>query len=79
MAEPGTPVEIHEAADSRTGDVIRLVRVEGSDPLEVGVLFLARADVRGARKGAWHIRTAALDGLPEVWAHILAGRRTGQL
>jgi hypothetical protein len=79
MAEPGTPVEIHEAADFRTGDAIRLVRIEGSDPLEVGVLFLARADVRGARKGAWHIRKAALDGIPETWAHILTGPRTGQL
>jgi hypothetical protein len=77
MARTRTPVHIHEHVDTITGTPAPILHVPGDDPLEVAILFIARADVRSLRAGAWRARDSALHDVPDLWNAILTGPRSG--
>jgi hypothetical protein len=77
MARTRTPVRIHEHFDTTTGSPAPILHIPGDDPLDVAILFVARADVRSLRAGAWRARDPALHGVPDPWTTILTGPRSG--
>jgi hypothetical protein len=65
-----SPQTLHTAA------LYRLCLIDGSPVLEVGVLFIAAADVRKGRTGNWKPREAVTGS----WiAAVLTGNRSGEL
>jgi hypothetical protein len=73
-------LELPEPADLVTGRPSWLARVEdGSGALEIGVLPLARRDVRFGRKRIWRLKSGLWPRLSAAQRRILVDSRTGML
>lgn len=62
-----------------TGETFGFTYIEGEPRAEFHLLFLARRDVRGGRKGLWQLRRALVEGFAEPWRSILTHSRTGNV
>lgn len=62
-----------------TGETFGMTYIEGDPRAEFHLLFLARGDMRGGRKGLWQVRRSQAEPLPEPWRQILNYGRTGSI
>jgi hypothetical protein len=64
---------------SATGRFVRLARLEGTPTVEVGLLLLARKDVKFGRNALWHLRQPLQTKVGGTVGRILSYGRTGSL
>jgi hypothetical protein len=74
-ASSEAPFRIVESWSGETGNLVELVSIGGDAPLALGALFLARGDVKNARKGFWRVRPEIAEGVPGPVQAILKGPR----
>jgi hypothetical protein len=60
-----------------TGRLVAFTRVAGSPPIDLGLLLLARIDVKFRRNRLWHIRKELASELDDTLARILTYGRSG--
>ncbi len=66
-----------ERIDLVTGKIMKLGTIEGQPCFEIGVLLIARRDVKVRRKGIWHLRENLAKDLLPPWTQILRYSRAG--
>jgi hypothetical protein len=60
-----------------TGRLVAFTRVAGSPEIDLGLLLLARIDVKFRRNRLWHIRKELASGVDDTLARILRYGRSG--
>jgi hypothetical protein len=63
----------------RTAQIYNFTTVEGTPPIQLCVLFIAKADVSSSRKTLWRVRKKLEHNLPEPYRHWLTHARSGSL
>lgn len=66
-----------EKVDLVTGKIMKLGTIEGQPYFEIGVLLIARRDVKVRRKGIWYLKEELARDLLPPWKQILQYSRTG--
>lgn len=61
----------------QTGRLVAFTRITGSPQIDLGLLLLARIDVKFRRNRIWHIRKELASGVDDTLARILSDGRSG--
>lgn len=61
-----------------TGKIVKLGTIEGKPNFEIGILLIARRDVKVRRKGIWYLKEEFAKDLRPPWKQILHYSRTGK-
>ena len=63
----------------RTGRIYDFATVDGTPPIQLGVLFIAKSDVSSSRKTLWRVRKKLEHDIPEPYRHWLTYARSGSV
>jgi len=67
--------EIPDLQEIACGQLLRLATIKGDPVIEVGLMFLPRAEVRKGRTGNWKLRESSSNG--GLLSKVLSGPRAG--